>query len=399
MAMSAAIEAPVTFETLLGRLEEITPVLERHRDEAEETAHLSDPAVEALKEAGFLRLYLPRSFGGLEVDPLTYFRIAERVSRVDSAAGWEMMVANGIAYVASYLPEEGFETMYGADPKTLGCGTFNTVGKAVPVEGGFLFSGRSGFNSGCHHAEWCLTMGEVEDGARAADTEPEVIVLYCPMKQAQVMDNWDVLGMRGTGSDDVLMKDLFVPQCMTFPMAALSEPCENRHCRGDLYRMPLSMLVHTVPIVALGALGAALDWVSDLAQNKTPFSSSSKLRERSIAQINYGKALGLYRASRALMETSMGSVFSKVQSGGTASKEDKADFFLSGAQAMDMISEGVKLAASVAGTSSIRKGNPLERAWRDIEVLRHHAYLTESRFGTVSQIYWGLEPDFFFISL
>ena len=107
MAISAAIEAPVTFETLLGRLEEITPVLDRHRDEAEETARLSDPTVEALKEAGFLRLYLPRSLGGLEVDPPTHFRIAERVARVDYAASWEIGIANSMAFIAQYLPQKG----------------------------------------------------------------------------------------------------------------------------------------------------------------------------------------------------------------------------------------------------------------------------------------------------
>ena len=244
-----------------------------------------------------------------------------------------------------------------------------------------------------------MTLGQIEEETRAADAEPEVFALFCPMKEARIIDNWDVLGMRGTGSDDVIMKDVFVPQCMAFPMASLSEPCVNRYCSGDLYRLPLSMLVHTVPVTALGALRAALDWVSDLARNKTPFSASSKLRERSIAQINYGRALGLYRAAYALLETSMETVWSKVQSGGTASTDDKADLCLAATQAMHMIAESVNLAASVAGTSSIRKGNPLERAARDIEVLRHHAYVTESRFGTVAQVYWGLEPDFFFIAL
>ena len=378
----------------------ITPVLERHRDEAEETARLSDPAVEALKEAGFLRLYLPRSFGGLEVDPLTHFRIAERVARVDYAASWEMGIANSMAFIAQYLPEEGTETMFGAGPNALACGSLNSVGKAFPVEGGYRFTSRAPFNSGCRFSDWCLMQGQVQRNKTGDDEEPELIGLFCPLKDAEIIDNWDVVGMRGTASNDVRVEDLIVPKAQTFSLEALGKPSPNPHYRGDLYRSPVCTLVPSTGLgPVLGTLGAAIDWVSDLAQNKTPFSSSTKLRERSIAQINYGKALGLYRASYVLLETTIERVWSKICAGETASTEDKADFFLAGAQAADMISEGIRHAASVAGTTWIRKGNPVERAVRDIEVMRHHAYVNENRFGTVAQAYWGLEPDFFFISI
>jgi alkylation response protein AidB-like acyl-CoA dehydrogenase len=400
MATATVTEPQITFETLLGRLEEITPIIEKHRDEAEESLRLSEPVVTAMKEAGLFRLYLPRSLGGLEVDPVTHFRISERVARIDCAASWVMGIANSFAFVASYLQDEGTAMMFGSDPNALACGTLNSIGKASPVDGGYRFSSRAPFNSGSRFSDWCLMQGEVQRDAPKEDAEPHLIGLFCPLKDAEIIDNWDVSGLRGTASNDIQVNDLLIPSALTFSLETLGQPSTNPHYGGALYRMPVCNLPPSTGVPpGLGALREALDWVSDLAQNKTPFASSSKLRERSIAQINYGKALGLYRASYALTETTIERVWSKVVSGEAASAEDKADFFLPAAQASNMIAEGVKLTASVAGSTWIRKGNPVERAVRDVEVLRNHAYLCESRFGTATQVYWGLDPDFAFITI
>jgi 3-hydroxy-9,10-secoandrosta-1,3,5(10)-triene-9,17-dione monooxygenase len=311
-----------------------------------------------------------------------------------------MGIVNSFAFVASYLPEEGTAMMFGSELNALACGTLNSIGKASPVDGGYRFSSRAPFNSGSRFSEWCLMQGEVQREETGEDEEPELIGLFCPLKDAEIIDNWDVSGLRGTASNDVQVNDLLIPSALTFSLKALGQLSTNPHYSGALYRMPLCNLAPSTGVApGLGALRAALDWVSDLAQNKTPFASSSKLRERSIAQINYGKALGLYRASYASVDTAIERVWSKVSSGGTATAEDRADFFLASAQALDMIAEGVKLTASVAGSTWIRKGNPVERAIRDVEVLRNHAYLCESRFGTATQVYWGLDPDFAFATI
>ena len=399
MALPATTEAPVTLDTLLASLEEITPIIEKHRDEAEENRRLSDPVVGALKEAGFLRLYLPRSYGGLEVDPIALFHLTERISRLDASVGWLIANGNALAYVTSHLSEAGTDAIFGSDPNATVCGSLNSMGKAIAENGGYRFSSQSPFNTGCSFSDWCLMQGQVDRDDGPSDAEPEMIALFCPMKDAEIIDNWDVIGMCATASNDVRVKDASVPESLTFPLETLGKPRKNPHFQGDLYRMPVSHNVPFALLPVLGALRAALDWVSDLAQNKTPIFTFSKLRHRSIAQINYAKALGRYRASHALLEASLRSVWAKVRAGQTITSEDKAGFFLSAAQANEMITDGIRLAALVAGTSWIRKGNPLERAMRDIEVMHHHAYMNEGRFGTVSQVLWGLEPDFAFISI
>ena len=399
MALPATTEAPVTLDTLLDRLEEITPLIEKHRDAAEENGRLSDPVVEALKEAGFLRLYVPRSYGGLEIDPITFFYLTERISRLDASVGWLIANGNALAYITSHLSEAGTDAIFGSDPNATVCGSLNSMGKAIAENGGYRFSSQAPFNTGSSFSDWCLMQGQVDRDDGPSDAEPEMIALLCPMKDAEIIDNWDVIGMCATASNDVRVKDALVPESLTFPLETLGEPRQNPHFQGDLYRMPVSHNVPFALLPVLDALRAALDWVSDLAQNKTPIFTSAKLRHRSISQINYAKALGRYRASHALLEASLRSVWEKVRAGQAVTSEDKAEFFLAAAQANEMITDGIRLAALVAGTSWIRKGNPLERAMRDIEVMHQHAYMNESRFGTVSQVHWGLEPDFGFISI
>lgn len=399
MAATTITETPVTPEILCERLEAIRPVIEGGRDEAEESGRITEPVVEALKDAGFLRMALPRSYGGLETDPVTVFRIVEKISRIDCSVGWEVTIANALAQIAAKLPEDGTDAIFGADRDAIGCGSLNSMGKAVPDGDGYRLTAQAPFNSGCRFADWCMMQGEVERPGEPEDAEPEIRAFFCRMAQAEVIDNWDVVGMRGTASNDVRVEDVFVPTTLTFPVTALGEPSLNPHFQGPAFLMPLC---HQVPIAfttLLGSLGAALEWVSDLAQNKTPIFTSSKLRHRPIAQIDFGKALGRYRAAFVLIETTMEKHWERVSQGGSVDAAGREEIYLAGVQAVELITEGVRFLASVAGTSWIRKDNPLERALRDVEVLRHHAYCNESRFGTVTQSHWGLEPDFPYINL
>lgn len=399
MSNTTVHRTPIDRESLFEKLEAIASTIENGREEAEETKRISPSVVDALKEAGFLRMSLPESYGGLELDPVTLFQVVERISRIDSSVGWEVTIANSIAQIASKLPADGSDLMFGSNRDAVGCGSLNSVGKAVTEGDGYRLTAQSPFNSGCRFSDWCLMQGKVERPGASGDVEPEILAFFCPMKEAEVIDNWDVVGMRGTASNDVRVENVFVPKTLTFPVAALGQPSSNPHYQGPLFKMPLC---HQVPIAfapILGALGAALDWVSDLAQNKTPIFASSKLRHRSIAQINFGKALGRYRAARALLETTLERYWRQVEAGETVTAEGKAEIYLAGVQAVELITEGIRQVASAAGTSWIRKGNPVEQALRNTEVLRHHAYGSESRFGTVSQVHWDLEPDFGYISI
>ena len=399
MSTAAIGEAPVSRETLFESLEAILPVLDRGREEAEETRRISPTVVAALKEGGFLRLSLPRTYGGLEADPVTIFQLVERISRVDSSVGWEVTIANSIAQISAKLPAEGTDLMFGGDRDALACGSLNSVGRAVVDSDGYRLTSQSPFNSGCRFSDWCLMQGKVELPGEPERDEPEILAMFCPIGEADIVDNWDVIGMRGTASNDVRVEGVFVPKELTFPVAALGQPSANPHYQGTVFRMPLC---HQVPIAfapLLGALRAALDWATDVARNKTPIFSSSKLRHRSIAQINFGKALGRYQAAYSLIETTLERYWEQVSGGATVTAEGKAEIYLSGVQAVELITEGIRQVASVAGTSWIRRGNPIERALRDIEVLRHHAYGNESRFGTVAQVHWDLEPDFPYINI
>jgi len=218
----SALEAPTSLDALLEQLEHIRPVIESDRDAAEQQGRLTSEIIEALKQAGFLRIYLPRHYGGLELDPPTFFRLTERLSRIDSAVGWQMGIYNQITHIsAARLSREVTDGLFLDDPNVLLCGSLNSVGKAIPEGDGYRFTSQAPFNSGCHFADYCLMQGQVQRELSPEGTPPELIALCCPIKDVEIVDNWDVVGMRGSGSNDVRVTRLYVPG----EMCATWSPC------------------------------------------------------------------------------------------------------------------------------------------------------------------------------
>jgi alkylation response protein AidB-like acyl-CoA dehydrogenase len=223
--------------------------------------------------------------------------------------------------------------------------------------------------------------------------EPEVVMVYLPREGCQIIDTWHVLGMRGTGSNDVSVNDVFVPKARTFPMVPEFDP--GTHYQGPLYRFPvIGIAASSIPPVMLAVARRAVDEVSDLAQGKTPVGASGLLRDRASAQTRVAQAEALLRSGRLLLYDTLGTAWDTTLAGEALSLTQKADLLLALTHAANSATQAVELVYSVAGTSGIRTSNPLERHFRDIQVLRHHALAAESRYATVGQVYLGLPPDF-----
>ena len=200
------------------------------------------------------------------------------------------------------------------------------------------------------------------------------------------------MGMRGTGSHDISVTDVFVPKTRTFPMVPEFEP--GSHYQGPLYRFPLVGVGATgISPVMLAVARQAIDYVSELAQGKTPVASSTLLRERASAQAKLAQAEAILRSGRLLLYDTL-SVAWEATVAETPSLNQRADLLLAMTHAVSSATQAVELAYSVAGTSGFRTGSPLERYFRDIQVLKHHAFAAETRYETVGQVYLGLPPDF-----
>jgi len=178
----------VTCEDLLTRVQELAPVLRAHADQGERERHLMDPVVEALQDAEIYYMLVPRALGGLQVDPLTLYRVVEAVARIDGSTGWCLFI-NGCAPIsAAFLGDDAAETIYGRGARTIIAGSVFPYGRAVPQAGGYRISGHWTYASGCWHSTWFLAFCQCyDDGATAPRTTPtggpEVLVAHVPRAQ------------------------------------------------------------------------------------------------------------------------------------------------------------------------------------------------------------------------
>lgn len=380
--------------TLLEAARGIAPVIRQHRDEAEHERRLSAPVLAALHEAGLLRMCTPRALGGLETDPVTRALVIEEISGHDSAAGWTLANPLDWAYFCARLPDAGAEEIYRSSTNVLIAAQFGRPMQAVPSEGGYRITGRAPFVSNCQDANWIATTAIVApaDGS-AAPVEPEIVMAYLPRGNCEIVDTWHVMGMRGTGSNDVAVTDVFVPRARTFPFVPEFTP--GSHYQGPLYRFPLiGVVASNLPPLLLAVARQAIDEVTELAQGKVPVTRSTALRERAAAQAKLAQAEGVLRAGRLLLYDTLRETWEATLAGQTISLRQKADLQLAMTHAVSSAVSAVELMYQVAGTSGIYTRSPLERHFRDVQVLRHHAFGAETRYETVGQVYLGLAPDF-----
>jgi alkylation response protein AidB-like acyl-CoA dehydrogenase len=371
-------------EEVLSEFERVLDVVAAHRDWAERHGRLADVVVDSLISAGVARLFLPKALGGLEVDPITCASVTELLARSDSAAAWFVMVANSAKLAAAYWPEETVEAVLD-DPDVVVAASGNQPYQIEPMGDGYLVRGVNSFVSGCHHARWLMSPA-IMDG------EMRMVVL--PMAECEILDNWHALGMRGTGSNDVRASDVWIPASQAVTLPEPGQGRRNDYYQGTVYRCPGRIVFATYVPVTLVLAEQALTELEGLAEGKTPYADTRKLKHRSIAQIKYGRALGTFRAAKALFLEALDAAWTRALEGQEATPLDKADLYLAGTHAVQSAALVVRWVADAAGSSVIYEGNPLERIVRDMETLRHHGFANESRYGSVAQLRWGADLDY-----
>jgi alkylation response protein AidB-like acyl-CoA dehydrogenase len=382
-------------EQVLGKARDLGPLIREHADQAEQRRRLAPEVVGGLRQAGLFRLLLPRSLGGLELDPATCALVVEEIAGFDSAAGWALQAGNEGAWWAARLPTWGAEEVYRGDPSAIVSAAFHPPQQAVETAGGHLITGRGPLASNIHDAGWLFVTALVMDGdhPRMANGIPEMIGVMLRAAEVKVVDTWYSLGMRGTDSNDAVMDSVFVPRARVFPLTPDFEP--GAHHRGPLYRIPGisagGFLIAPVPLaVARNAIGE----VKALAQKKTAFGFSRSLRDRPAVQAAVARAEAMLRSARLLFYDTLERAWAQAVRGERFTLEQKADLLLGGAHAATTAGKVTDLMHRVAGTTGIYTRSPLERHFRDAQTLRHHGFLSENRFEAVGQVYLGVEPEF-----
>lgn len=391
MAMAATLQT----EDLYRTLADLEPLIREHAVETERGKRLAAPVAAALRDAGFFRMLRPRSRGGFEMDPVSEFRVAEALARIDSAAAWNVQVCNASELFGGWFSDAASEQVFGSAGAIV-AGAFNPHRRALPVEGGYRVSGRASFNSGCHGATWFIGLADVFDGKTMRVDEagqPETLLTAIPAGECEIVENWNTLGMCGTGSHDVDVADVFVPSARAVPFGPLGEP-------APAYDNPLTLLAiwatvgcHTA--VALGVAQAAIDELTELGA-RVPAYTQSPIRDRGVVQMRLARAEGKLAAARAFFHAAFDEAWAASRARGRLEMREKARCQLASTTVALTVTEVVDLVHSCVGTAGIREEKTFQRHFRDAHVISQHAFLSEARLEDVGQIMFGLEPNWGF---
>jgi alkylation response protein AidB-like acyl-CoA dehydrogenase len=377
---------------LIEAARRLGPTIRACRNEIEADRRLPTALLAAMHEARFFKMYVPAELGGLEIDPLTSMRVVEAIAEEDGAAAWALMIGSTYGIFAAFLAPDAAAEIFGAADAVV-AGALRPAGIARAVEGGFVVSGRWSFASGIDHCAWWNGGCTIHDGdvpRRNAQGATETILAFFPAAQGGRIDTWETGGLRGTGSHDYAVTELFVPNSHAISLAA--EP----RARGLLYRMPQQALLdNAMAAIPLGIARGAIDTFVALASHKRPAASSSPtlLAERLTIQADVGRAEAQYHAARAFLYQSVEESWEAVQVGRALSVKELALLRLARTHATQAAVVAVDLMYTAGGGSSVYALNRLERAFRDIHTVTQHASMAPANYAVSGRILLGLPAD------
>lgn len=376
---------------LLAAATALVPAIRARADEIEAARHVPADLARRMADAGLYRMLQPRVYGGLELDPASFFAVIETITAADGAVGWCLMKGATTNYFAAHLPSAGAATIFGARPNCITGGSFNPRGRAVPVEGGYRISGRWTWGSGVHAADWMLGGCMIYEGGQPRMTPrgPELLAAFLPAADLTVIDTWRVLGMRGSGSYDYAVEDLFVPSERTFGHLAAPPQVD-----GPLYRIPTPGFI---PIghspIATGLARAAIDAIVGLAGEKTQLMARGLLRDKEAVQEQVGRAEGLLRAARAFALCTLDEVWTAVVGGQALTLEQVALLGLSATHATHSCLEAVQLMFTAGAGTSVFESFPLARQLRDLQTAATHFAVTPDKFAAAGRQILGVPTN------
>ncbi len=364
---------------LLDALQRMAPLVRERQDSFDRLRRLPDDVFEALADAGLFRLWLPRSIGGPELSPFEFLNIVEAASALDGSIGWLVGNGGGMSRAGGYVGAAVARDWF-SDRRTFVAAATGAVGTATRVAGGYRVAGRWPFGSGAHHASLFMVL--------AAETpEAPRLCCYVNRKDVAILDNWYVSGLRGTGSCDFELRDVFVPAAHVHPFLDVT-PTDP----GVVYRMPpVSVFAWTISAVPLGIARGAIAAFVELASRKS-LGGPGFLRDREPVQAAVGRGDAMLRAARAYLVDVMTELMAATDVGGDRLLQARATFRTAATHAAESAVSIVDMLAANAGSVSIFETCPLERAVRDVRAAARHVALSPANYVVRGRVALGLDP-------
>jgi indole-3-acetate monooxygenase len=392
--MDATLDQPTDTAAYLERVRGLQDALRQASPDIEAARQLPPDIAEMLRDAGLFAAAVPRDWGGPELDPVTIARAVELLAEADGSAAWCAMIGMDTGFLSAYL-EDGAGRALFQDPTMASVFVVAPGGVATEVDGGYRVTGRWPFASGCTHAAvyglGTILMGE--EGPRMLPSGmPEMRIIAIPAEQAQVLDTWTTTGLRGSGSHDVAVQDLFVPEAHTF--AGLTKPMLRA---GALYIYPV-LFTLKLGAVPLGIARAAIDDVMNLAANKRRAGSTGVIKDEDWLHAEIGRMEIAWGQARAFYYGALGELWAEIQSGGMPSRLAQARAHAAQVGAWERCVQVVDTMYRSAGSSAIYARGTLDRRVRDIHAMGQHVLFHTDTSRVMGREFLGLpNPTFLLV--
>jgi len=350
--------------------------------EFDRLGHIAPDVIESFKAVGVYRALVPRRFGGDERSPGEFCAMIEEIAKADGSAGWVASFGMSPVYLAS-LPLETIEQVYAGGPDVVFAGGIFPPQPADPVPGGFKVNGRWKYSSGCMGAS-LVGVGIAPKNGDKLDL-PRFAVM--PQSKVRIDRTWDTVGLLGTGSHDLVVEDVVVPEAWTFVRggpANLDEP---------FFRYPsLSFATQVLSVVGLGVARAALDELRDMASGRISVTGAPAVADRPLAQVEIAKAEAALRAARCFFYEAIDDVWQLVLAGEPLPAEKVNLLRLSSTHAVRVAAEVARSAQMLSGMTGVYNSSPLARFVNDAQVVTQHAFMGDITYQNAGAIFFGKQP-------
>jgi indole-3-acetate monooxygenase len=385
------VAADLVHDDPIAVARQLLPLIREHAAETERGRKLAAPVVDALRAAGLFSMGVPASLGGRETPFARVLQTIEELSYADGATGWNVMIAFDSGLMAAHLSAAKARLLVASIPHAIIAGSVAPTGQIQRADGGFRLTGRWPFGSGCQQADiFILGALLLEKGAPVigANGIPEMMEVAVPAADVKILDTWRVAGLRGTGSHDFAIDNLFVADGFVQPMN-FGAPVD----KGALYEFPtIASFAVAKAAVALGIARHAIDALKDLARTKVPTGQMSPLRERPTVNVDVAHAEAIVHSARAFLHQTVDEVLQIVASGNAVAQSQLAMLRLAAVDAVQRCAKAVDLMYNAGGASAIYESSELERCFRDAHVATAHVVVQPAVYEAAGRVLMDLPP-------
>jgi 3-hydroxy-9,10-secoandrosta-1,3,5(10)-triene-9,17-dione monooxygenase len=351
---------------MLGRVESLQKLLRANAEQARSQRRVPAENIEALQKAGFFLALQPARWGGYELNPQDFFRMQMAIAECCMSTAWASGIIAVHAFQLALMDERAQQDVWGDDIHTRISSSYAPMGKVTPVEGGFRFSGRWGWSSGCDHCSWVLLGGILPDGTYRT--------FLLPRSDYRIEDTWYSMGLQGTGSNDIVVEDAFVPDYRTHKQSdgfAGTNPGVDESS-APLYHLPWAQLfIRVVSTPAIGAARDALALYTELVKGKAS-GDVTKLAQDTGTQMRIAAARNTIEEMTTVLLSNFDAMMSAVRTGADIALQDRILYRYQASLVIEKSIEVVDSLFSSSGGSSVFQGSAIQQRFLDIHTARAH---------------------------